>query len=87
MLARSEISAREAIEHLVGMQAQVPTHPYIGLWTRLDGFHTDDLAKLITQRRAVRMDLMRGTVHRGTCADEVGCVGNETRRALAPVMV
>jgi hypothetical protein len=63
LLARSTISVNDAIERLVGMQAQVPLDPYIGLWTRLEGFRTDDLAKLITDRRAVRIGLMRGTVH------------------------
>ena len=38
LLRRSKMSAQDAIEHLVGMQAQVPTDPYIALWTRLDGF-------------------------------------------------
>jgi hypothetical protein len=69
LLRRSTMSAKDAIEHLVGMQAQVPTDPYVGLWTRLDGFRTDDLAKLITRRRAVRMGLMRGTVHLVTARD------------------
>jgi hypothetical protein len=69
LLARSHISAKVAIERLVGMQAQVPLDPYIGLWTRLDGFRTDELAKLITDRRAVRIGLMRGTVHLVTACD------------------
>jgi hypothetical protein len=63
------MSTKDAIEHLVGMQAQVPTDPYIGLWTRLEGFRTEDLAKLITERRAIRIGLMRGTVHLVTARD------------------
>ena len=69
LLRRSKMSAQDAIEHLVGMQAQVPTDPYIALWTRLDGFRTDDLAKLIAERRALRMGLMRATVHLVTARD------------------
>ena len=72
LLARSDMSAKRAIEHLVGMQAQVPLDPYIGLWTRLEAFRTDDLARLITERRAVRIGLMRGTVHLVTARDALG---------------
>src|SRR5215217_2540862 len=63
LLRRRNLSAVEAIEHLVGMQAQAPAPPYVGLWTRLKDFHPDELARLILERRAVRIALMRNTVH------------------------
>jgi hypothetical protein len=53
----------QAIEHLVGLQAQAPFPPYYGLQSRLDGFRPDDLAALITSRGVVRIALMRGTIH------------------------
>jgi Winged helix DNA-binding domain len=63
LLRRRKLSAVEAIEHLVGMQAQAPSAPYVGLWTRLEDFHPDELERLILERRAVRIALMRNTVH------------------------
>jgi hypothetical protein len=47
LLRRRRLSAFDAIEHLVGMQAQVPDAPYVGLWTRLEGYRTDELSSLI----------------------------------------
>ena len=63
LLRRQQLSALQAIEHLVGMQAQAPAPPYVGLWTRLKGFHPGELSQLILDRRAVRVALMRNTVH------------------------
>jgi hypothetical protein len=69
LLERARVSAAEAIVHLVGMQAQAPLAPYVGLWTRLAGFRHDELSELITQRRVVRTSLMRFTIHLVTAAD------------------
>ncbi len=63
LLHRRELPAIEAIEHLVGMQAQAPNPPYVGLWTRLADFRPEELGSLISGRQAVRIALMRNTVH------------------------
>jgi hypothetical protein len=60
------------------MQAQSPSAPYLGLWSRLSGFAVDDLVAAITDRALVRASLMRGTIHLVTAGD---C------RALGPIML
>ncbi|WP_432586337.1 winged helix DNA-binding domain-containing protein [Streptomyces sp. HD1123-B1] len=62
-------SALDTIEWLVGMQSQAPGAPYLGLWTRLDGFSFGELETLMTERQVTRMVLMRGTVHLVSAAD------------------
>jgi winged helix DNA-binding protein len=57
LLRRSKLSAFNAIEHLVGMQAQSPLAPYVGLWTRLERFQPDDLVQLMNDREVIARSL------------------------------
>jgi len=71
----------EAVEHLLGLQAQAPFPPYYGLWSRLADFRPDELAALITGRQVVRIALMRGTIHLVSARD---CL--ELRPLIQPVL-
>jgi hypothetical protein len=81
LLRRSKLSVEKTLEHLVGMQAQATNPPYFGLWTRLDGFLPEALSRLISRRRAVRIALMRSTIHLVTARD---CL--PLRALLRPVL-
>ncbi len=63
LLRRSDLPVLDAVEHLVGLQAQLPLDPYTGLWSRLDGFRPESLSELLLERRVVRIVVMRATIH------------------------
>ena len=69
LLARTTMPALAMIEHLAGMQAQLPRDPYIGLWSRLEGFAAEELADLMRTRQATRAAFMRSTIHLTSAAD------------------
>jgi hypothetical protein len=70
LLCRVAIPVDRTLEHLVGVQAQAALAPYVGLWSRLDGFQPGDLSDLISDRRAVRVvAMLRSTIHLFTAAD------------------
>ncbi|MDI5974203.1 winged helix DNA-binding domain-containing protein [Streptomyces sp. SL13] len=69
LLRREPRGALEAVQHLVGLQAQHPNPPYAGLFSRLEGFRFGELADLMLQRAVTRGTLMRGTVHLASARD------------------
>ena len=81
LLRRQTLRVSEALEHLVGLQAQNPNGPYLGLWSRLEDFHPDELAEMIDRRLVVRIALMRWTLHVVTARD---CL--KLRPLVQPVM-
>src|SRR3954468_2862493 len=79
--APADLPITTAIERLVGLQAQLPNPPYVGLWSRLDGFTREALEALILDRRVVVTGLMRATLHL-VSADDLG----RLRPGLRPVL-
>ena len=69
LLRRADVSAAEALERVVALQAQEPHAGYYGLWSRVEGFEPGDLTRLMEGREAVRLSLMRATIHLVTAHD------------------
>ena len=51
------------------MQAQWPPAPYVGLWTRLDGFRRPTLERAVLRGDVLKPSVMRGTLHLVTARD------------------
>jgi hypothetical protein len=69
LLSPARLAAPQAVEHLVGLQAQAPLAPYVGLFTRVEGFEAAELAELMRSRQVLRTHVMRGTIHLVTARD------------------
>jgi hypothetical protein len=69
LLERRKLSPIAGIERLVGMQAQWPPAPYVGLWTRLTGFRRSALERAVQRGDILKPTVMRGTLHLVTAHD------------------
>lgn len=81
LLRREAVSPVRAVERLAGLQAQVPRPPFVGLWSRVEGFRREDLGRAIERQQIVRGTLMRGTLHLVSRKDYV-----RFRRTLQPML-
>ena len=82
LLGRSHgTGATAMVERLLGMQAQEPKPPFIGLWSRIEGFDADDLRAALGSGEVVRATLMRATLHLMSAADYAAF-----RSALQPAL-
>jgi hypothetical protein len=81
LLAREKTTARDAVERLMGLQAQWPRPPFVGLWSRVEAFERDDLAGALLRKELVRATMMRGTLHVVSARDF-----QRLRPAIQPVL-
>jgi hypothetical protein len=63
VLDRVATEPRDVVGRLVGLRAQDPDPPYVGLWCRVAGFAHDDLTTALERRDVVCATLWRGTQH------------------------
>jgi Winged helix DNA-binding domain len=69
LLERRRLSPRAVIERLVGMQAQWPPAPYVGIWTRTESFRREALERELGRGAVVKATVMRQTLHLVTRRD------------------
>lgn len=69
LLKREKVTPVEAVERLGGLQAQEARPPFIGLWSRVEGFEREDLLKAQADRTVVKATFTRGTLHLVSAAD------------------
>jgi hypothetical protein len=69
LLERKRLSPTAVIERLVGMQAQWPPAPYVGIWTRTTSFRRETLERELASAAVVKATVMRQTLHLVTRRD------------------
>src|SRR4051794_13006789 len=69
LLERKRLSPTAVIERLVGMQAQWPPAPYVGIWTRTTSFKREALERELVRGTVVKATFIRQTLHLATQGD------------------
>jgi hypothetical protein len=69
LLERMRLAPTAVIERLAGMQAQWPSAPYVGIWTRTTGFRRESLERPLAKGSIVKATVMRQTLHLVTRRD------------------
>jgi hypothetical protein len=69
LLRRTDADPAAVVEHLVGLQTQIPANHYTALWTRIVGFSAEDFSRRFEAREFVRISLQRSTIHTVTARD------------------
>lgn len=69
LLERKRLSPAAVIERLVGMQAQWPPAPYVGIWTRTTSFRPATLERELASGAVLKATVMRQTLHLVTRRD------------------
>ena len=83
LLRRHQLHVTQAVERVGALQAQWPPSPYVALWSRLDGFGKDDLARAVGKRRVVKATLMRTTLHLTSARDYLAYAGLLLEKRIA----
>ena len=63
LLERKRLPPTAVVERLVGMQAQWPSAPYVGIWTRTTSFRHAALERELARAAVVKATVMRQTLH------------------------
>ncbi len=69
LLERRRVSPLRMIERLGGMQGQWAPAPYVGLWSRVEGFRAETLERAVSRGEVLKPTVMPGTLHLVTARD------------------
>jgi hypothetical protein len=85
LLERRRLPVVMAVERLAGLQGQWSPSPFVGLWTRLQGFHRAALEAALARREIVKALVMRGTLHLVSRRDYAIFASALTRGGATPI--